>query len=313
MACYHPLGAYRRQRPVDGAKVIFFKVPASIPGNPVRYIQLPCGQCIGCRLEQSRQWAVRMHHQARAHNQNAFTTLTYNPDNLPNDVSIGQPPTGTLVPRDLQLFLKRLRKKYGPDIKFFACGEYGPKTLRPHYHICFFNFEPPDLVHHSGKDPEKLYTSISLGEIWGKGNTLTGALTFQSAAYVARYITKKITGPNSDDHYQTIDPRTGEIFQRKQEFTRQSNGIGKEHLQKYISDIYDHDHVILSGGKKVRPPRYYDKLYEMTNPDELAIIKEKREQQANKHAANNTPERLKVREYIQEQKSKLLLRTLNKE
>ncbi len=155
-----------------------------------------------------------------------------------------------------------------------------------------------------------MYTSQSLDTIWGKGFTLTGAVTFQSAAYVARYIIKKITGPNSDEYYQTIDPRTGEIYQREQEFTRQSNGIGKKHLLKYTNDIYDHDHVILSGGKKVRAPRYYDKLYEIIDPENLAKIKLEREAKANLHAENNTPERLKVREKIQKLKARRLVRNL---
>ncbi len=310
MACYAPLDAYRRRYDVEGSRVIFFKIPNPITGNPVHAIQLPCGQCIGCRLEQSRQWAVRMYHESRSHNQNAFTTLTYNDENLPKDATLGQPPTGTLVPKHLQLFMKKLRKQYGADIKFFACGEYGLQTIRPHYHICFFNFEPPDQVLHSVRDDNKLYTSQSLETIWGKGFTLTGALTFQSAAYVARYVTKKITGPNLDDHYETVDPWTGQIYKRKQEFTRQSNGIGKKHLEKYTNDIYDHDHVILSGGKKVRPPRYYDKLFEKTDPDELAAIKIEREKKAAVHAANNTPERLEVRKKIQELKARRLLRNL---
>ncbi len=155
-----------------------------------------------------------------------------------------------------------------------------------------------------------MYTSNSLEAIWNKGFTLTGAVTFQSAAYVARYITKKITGPNSEAYYQTLDPRTGEIYTRHIEFIRQSNGIGKKHLKQFTNDIYAFDHVILSGGKKVRPPRYYDKLYEITNPDDLARIKLEREEKALKHAANNTPERLKVRETIQKAKAKRLPRNL---
>lgn len=251
-----------------------------------------------------------MLHESHNHNQNAFTTLTYDDDNLPNDPEIGQPPSGTLVPRDLQLFLKRLRKKYGADIKFFACGEYGEQKQRPHYHLLFFGFSPPDLVLHSNRDDNALYYSESLKTIWGKGYTLTGALTFQSAAYVARYVTKKINGPNSDEHYQTIDSRTGQIYQRHKEFLRQSNGIGKAHLNKFTSDIYNFDHVILSGGKKVRPPRYYDKLYEKINPDDLGRIKIQREANAKKHADNNTPARLKVREKIQQLKARRLIRTL---
>lgn len=155
-----------------------------------------------------------------------------------------------------------------------------------------------------------MYTSNSLEQLWGKGFTLTGAVTFQSAAYVARYIIKKINGPNSDDHYETIDPRTGQILKRIPEFTRQSNGIGKKHFKLYTPDIYNFDHVILPGGKKVRPPRYYDKLYEITNPDELATIKSEREAKAKTHESNNTPERLQVREKIQQLKARRLLRTL---
>ena len=310
MACYSPLSAYRRLHDVEGARSIFFKVPRFIAGNPLRTIQLPCGQCIGCRLEQSRQWAVRMYHETKSHNQNAFTTLTYNNTKLPNDGSLGQPSTGSLVPRDLQLFMKRLRKEFGPDIKFFACGEYGPSTQRPHYHICFFNFYPPDPVLHSERDNNKMYTSKILEQIWGMGFTLTGAVTFQSAAYVARYIIKKINGPNSDAHYETIDTRTGQILKRIPEFTRQSNGIGKKYLKQYTTDIYNFDHVILPGGKKVRAPRYYDKMYEITNPDEMAAIRVVREGKAKIHQENNTPERLAVREKIQQLKARRLLRNL---
>ncbi len=253
---------------------------------------------------------MRLTHESKSHTQNAFTTLTYNDENLPNNADLEQPPTGTLVPRDLQLFIKRLRKQNGETrLKYFACGEYGDKTIRPHYHICFFNYYPPDPVHHSTKLENKLYSSKSLDEIWGKGFTLTGELTFQSAAYVARYITKKINGPNSDDHYKTIDTRTGQITQRLPEFTRQSNGLGKAHFNKYTEDIYNHDHVILSDGKKTRPPRYYDKLYQEKNPDHLTEIKTTREAKALKHFANNTPERLAVREKIQQLKARRLLRS----
>ncbi len=286
-------------------------------GNPAYPIQLPCGQCIGCRLEYSRQWAVRCYHESKMYEDNAFTTLTYNNEKLPNDPLLGQPSTGTLVPEHLKNFLKRLRKTVGSGVRFYACGEYGPENMRPHYHVCFFNYKPDDLVLHNIRDENRYYTSDFLESKWGNGFTLTGEVNFQSAAYVARYIIKKRTGKGSDDQYETVDPSTGQIFTRHKEFTRQSNGggksklggIGKLYLETYQSDIYDHDHVIINS-KKTRPPRYYDKQYEITNPDDLASLKLARERNAQRHRDNNTPERLAVRETIQETRLRQLPRVL---
>ena len=141
-------------------------------------MDIPCGQCIGCRIERSRQWAIRCYHEASLHAENSFVTLTYNDTNLPanNCVSV----------RELQLFMKRLRKRFGAGIRFYGCGEYGDLTGRPHYHICLFNFSPPDLTLYKITNDQRLYSSKSLDTIWGKGYTLTGDVTFQSAAYVAR-------------------------------------------------------------------------------------------------------------------------------
>lgn len=276
-------------------------------------VTLPCGQCKGCRLEKSRQWAIRCHHEASLSNQNSFVTLTYNDEHLPLD--------GSLNRRHLQLFMKRLRKEFGAGIRFYACGEYGDLRRRPHYHLCLFNFDPPDRRKFSNdkKSGNIYYSSKILDDIWGKGFTITGDVSFQSAAYVARYIMKKITGDRAEAHYKNayshVDPTNGETynisFNLAPEFNAMSlrPGIGAEWLKKFNTDVYPDDFIVING-KKVRPPRFYDNHFEVEYPSEYKKIRAKRVRNSKKHADNNTPERLRVRETVLEAKLKRLPRTL---
>lgn len=300
MACFHPLKGYRGRINANGKSPIVFNPKHGYIDRPVL---VPCGQCIGCRLEKSRQWAIRCLHEASLYERNSFVTLTYNDAHLPED--------GSLSLRHLQLFMKRLRRKHGVGIRFYACGEYGDQLGRPHYHICLFNFEPPDKKPFKESNGQTLYTSEDLDSLWGQGYTLTGDVTFKSAAYVARYIMKKVTGPGANKHYETVDPVTGEIHQRKPEFTTQSKrpGLGKEWLNKFKTDVYPDDFIVVNN-KKMRPPRFYDKQFEITNADHFLLLKRRRTRAAIKHADNNTPSRLKVRETIQKRKADQLLRKL---
>lgn len=220
--------------------------------------------------------------------------------------------------RDLQLFLKRLRKEYGAGIRFYGCGEYGESFGRPHYHLCLFNFDPPDKILYEVRNENKIYTSESIDSVWGKGISRTGAVTFESAAYVARYILKKITGDPATSHYETVDWDTGEIlFQREPEFTTMSRGgkykgkggIGKAWYDQYSTDVHDHDYVVMRG-LKMRAPRFYDRQYELKNPDDYKRLKNKRLQRAKDQASENTPDRLAVREKVSEAKLSRLPRNL---
>jgi len=211
--------------------------------------------------------------------------------------------------------MKRLRKKYPQKIRFYACGEYGDNLGRPHYHACLFNHDFADkkFWKYTGKNKERLYRSEELEQLWPHGYSSTGAVTFESAAYVARYIMKKITGQQSDAHYECID-ENGEIHQRKPEFTTMSRmpGIGAPWLQQYNTDVYPSDFIIMNG-KRLRPPRYYDLNLELTQPDDLKKIKWTRKQNFRKHDGNNTPERLRVRETIQLKKLQELERNHDQE
>lgn len=261
-------------------------------------IRVPCGSCIGCRLEYSRQWAMRCHHESKMHEQNSFLRLSFNESHLPSNRSISK--------RDLQLFFKRLRKKlYPKEVKYYACGEYGDSVgHRPHYHVCLFGHDFEDKKIHeygTGKrskaKPNKgvfdIYKSEVLEKVWGQGYCAIGELTFDSAAYCARYIVKKITGPYADKHYNGLTP----------EFCLASQGIGKSFFNKYFNDIYPKDFVTING-KKLSPCRYYDHLLMHKDLDLYLEIKERRKE----NIVNEGETRL----YHKEQHKNEIIKTLKR-
>lgn len=269
-------------------------------------IPVPCGQCIGCRLARSAEWALRCVHEASLHQANCFITLTYASEHLPEG--------GTLVKKHFQDFMKRFRKAIYPQkIRMYYCGEYGDKYGRPHYHALIFGYDFTDriLVHDRNRrrsDPP-LYKSPFLAKLWGKGNVQVGDVTYQSAGYVARYCLKKQTGKNSAEKYTKID-ENGNKYIILREFAQASNrdGIGAAWYAKYASDCFPSDYLVHEA-KKCRVPRYYERLFEIDNADKLAEIKSKRVLRANDHAKDLTHERLHVREQCQKAKCKKLIRS----
>lgn len=270
MPCYKPLVGYRS--PAGGWQKRACNGPQGFP----EYLTVPCGQCIGCRLERSRQWAIRCVHENKMHADSCFITLTYDDDNLP--------PGGTLVKSDFQKFMKRLRKAEG-KLRFFHCGEYGETTFRPHYHALLFGWRPRDPELFANDGEVRTYTSKKLRELWPAGHSTFGEVTFESAAYVARYCTKKITGDAALDHYRVIDADTGEVFDRLPEYSTQSRrpGIGRTWLERYGRDSMAKDEVI-ARGFAMRPPRYYDNWFEHADPQTFATNQAIRiEQRIKKH------------------------------
>lgn len=302
MPCFDPRQGYRaRTVNPTGKRSIVFNLSEGFKDLPVT---IPCGQCIGCRLERSRVWATRLHHESQLYEDNSFITLTYSDENLPKN--------GSLDKTHFQKFTKRLRKHFSDrKIRFYGCGEYGDKFQRPHYHFCLFNLDFPDKIHEKTHNDQKYYSSKILDKIWGNGRTLIGNLTFESAAYVARYILKKQTGERARWYYDEIDPDTGEILREMQpEFAHGSNrpGLGKGWFDKYKNtDLFPHDFVVIRG-KKARVPKYYNHHFEIAYPSDYAKIKAERQVQSAKHAENNTVDRLKVREEIQYLKAQQLKR-----
>lgn len=247
---------------------------------------VPCGQCMGCRVARAQEWKVRLVHEMKSHSAASFLTLTFSDQYLPEDYSVST--------RDVQLFLKRYRKWLGHErIKYFACGEYGGKTLRPHYHLAILGHEFADLQPIARtKKGHIVYQSQKLQELWPFGKADVGNLTPASAGYIAGYITKKITGDRAAEHYSRIHPLTGQLCQVTPEFLVMSKGIGQAWFDQYKADAFPSDFVIVDG-KRMPVPRYYSKKLEEA---ELAKLKQSRKGKASLHADNNTDRRLLVRE-----------------
>jgi hypothetical protein len=289
MSCFSPLQGWRSRTPNSSGKFgIVFDIKLANRFKP-EVLSVPCGQCVGCRLERSRQWAIRCVHEASLHESNAFITLTFSDKYLPKDRSLDV--------RVFQRFMKRLRKAIGVPIRFYHCGEYGSKLGRPHYHAIIFGYGFPDKTVWQNRNGRDLFRSKLLEKCWKYGHSSVGSVTFESAAYVARYIMKKINGDAALDHYMDIDQDTGEVFMVKPEYTTMSRrpGIGKNWFLEYSSDVFPSDEVVMRG-KKMRPPKYYDSLFEVLDPNEFVDIKKRRVKNAKKHSADQTPARLRVRE-----------------
>lgn len=293
MACVLPLRGYiARKKNESGKRSIVFN---SKLGFTDQRVSLACGRCIGCRLERSRQWAIRCVHEASLWDVNMFVTLTF------SDEAVNK--SGSLVKEDFVLFMKRLRKfitQYEFDsgvgeyvkrkvkiskaqVRFYHCGEYGEVCARcnfsrvrcscsvfasslgrPHHHALLFGFDFQDKVLWKVTDGIKLFRSAKLEQLWPYGFASIGEVTFESAAYVARYVVKKITGKPAAAHYGGRLPEYTTMSRRP--------GIGKAWFDKYRSDVFPSDEVVIRGGVKCRVPRYYSRCFSLTNPEDYAVI-----------------------------------------
>lgn len=293
MSCKFPIRGYRSKagRSENGSWPVVFNIHDGYKDLP---IEVPCGRCISCRLERSRQWAIRCINESQMYDDNCFITLTYNDEHIPRN--------GSLKVKDFQKFMKRLRKKYGPDVRFFHCGEYGEKYNRPHYHAIIFNHDFSDKYYWRNSKGNKLYRSEELEKLWKLGNSEIGEVTFESAAYVARYCVKKISGPKAEEHYG----------KRKKEYCTMSRrpGIGRPWLDKYQGDLYPEGRMIVRHGLVCRTPRYYDEIYDVVEPEKSEQLK--RERRCYSQINKKTPEELEVENKVQELRAKKLVRNLER-
>lgn len=241
------------------------------------FIPIPCGQCVGCRLEHSRQWAVRCMLESEYHDENYFITLTYDEDNVPVNEYISEDgeilESLSLRMKDVQDFIKRVRRHFeyrGEDgFRYFYCGEYGETSARPHYHMIAFGLHLDDLVFYKSTPYGNLYTSEFLSSKWSKGYVIIGGVSFESCSYVSRYIMKKQKGKGAEVY---------ERYNIAPEFILMSRdpAIGKEYFQDHFDDIYSSDTVVLDGGQLSVPPRYFDTMMSKIDEELMEDIKLKR-------------------------------------
>lgn len=349
MSCYHPLirfETWEKYKCNDGHMAYKAKVEKLQTGENyedleaqekrlntrLRNIQIiPCGKCIGCRLEYSKQWATKGLYEAECYENNWFLTITYDQEHLPaadtmidpkTGEELGENPFGSLKEKELTDFIKRLRihyeRKYNhTGIRYMACGEYGDKGNRPHYHMIAFNLPIPIerlRFHEYNENYEAMYRCEELEDIWGKGMIVAAEVNWNTCAYVARYITKKVGIPTQKDYYQCLGIQP--------EFFRMSRrpGIGRTYYDEHKKEIYEKDQLIIQkyggGTMKVKPPKYYDKLYDLEYPEEYEKIKKERKKQT--ELINNIKYRqttlykknqLKAEEETKEAKAKSLKRS----
>ena len=327
MPCYSPLKGWKDEETggikfrADGAR---------------EKMEVACGQCLGCRLDHSRMWAMRIIHESSVHEVtggNCFVTLTYRDrlectdDELRDGFHV--PDDWSLSKKHFQDFMKRLRKAFAPQkIRFYMCGEYGNHCKhgisldlvecplcavgRPHYHACLFNCSFPDLEPYGSRDGELRYTSPFLASIWKYGFVDVGELNFDSAAYVARYVLKKVTGVAADDHYMLFD-LDGCITFVTPEFTLMSRrpGIGRDWYDRYKDDVFPSDQVPVPGAGVFRGvPRYYEELFKITDPLSLQEIKKLRQEFLSAHADDYTPERLMDKYKVKKAQVSMLKRSV---
>lgn len=350
MSCYSPLRAVVLGKNQETGKKIIKILKGSdfsyeLEHPDFEYINIPCGHCIGCRLKYSRIWADRCMAEASYYDNNIFLTLTYNDRYLPLpleniDYDSGEylgtfSPVHPLVKRDVQLFIKRLRKALPvQEIRYFLCGEYGPSTMRPHYHLLLFNCRLDDLkLLYQNDSNFKYYTSDTITKCWyvesaadrvkswysgdrvisdfpSAGFHIITSVNWQTCAYVARYIVKKQFGEGAEIYKDFNFPPEFTLMSRKP-------GIGRQFYEDNKELLY-HDEVYLSteeGHRIIRPNKYYDSLYDIDYPDSMSCIREDRKRIAkvNESFKSNLTsltflDRLKSEELVQQDRLRSLHR-----
>lgn len=279
MSCINPLKAYQviGKTTKNGKSVIYFDKSKALQAGPIIELQLPCGQCMECRLRRARDWSLRLIGEKTEWPYSYFLTLTYDDEHLhvvPNiDKATGEIiEVSTLVKKDMQDFLKRYRYYFG-NCKFYQAGEYGEKSHRAHHHAIIFQEKPiENLVFlFLNREKQPIYKSEFVQKIWGHGLISIGEVTAESAGYVRRYITKKQTGEGAKIYEELgIEP----------EYVTMSNGIGKKYYEKQKFTIYETDEIIYTGfngkAKSSKPPKAWDKLYQDEEPLLYDMLKKQR-------------------------------------
>lgn len=301
MRCFRPVTAWK---PDEGGALFWRE------RKGCREIQIRCGQCVGCRLSRSREWAIRCMHEAQLYESNHFVTLTCDDQHIAEVF-----PRGSLVYKPFQAFMRRVRFSF-PGVRFYMCGEYGDRTCRPHFHCLLFNVSFGDLVFYRAlPSGSRLFTSKVLEGLWPYGFSSVGDVTVESAAYVARYVTKKVTGDLAEDHYMRVDSTTGEIYHLMPEFCRMSlkPGIGAGWYRKFGNEVHGRDGSISRfrvDGSSARAPRYYDRLLEEVDPFKKEYIDFLRVDAGRKLSVDNTPARLEAQEVVAKARLSFKKRTL---
>ena len=265
MYCHHPMEMHMSSSlTATGKRGWTFNLRDSL--DPDRridhmHIQVPCGQCIACRVRKAQEWSARLWLEWQmCKSSSCFLTLTYDDEHLPSDRS--------LRVEDYQLFLKRLRKRLPQKIRYYCAGEYGSELARPHYHLILFGTDfgsdKLPLCNVFNRLHPDYYISSLVADCWDKGYHTIAPLSDACICYVAKYVIKKAVGKSADDWYNG----------RRTEFGIGSKGIAREWYDQYGNDMWSKGYFRWGDRfKKCRPVRYYERILEKNDFDRLQNIK----------------------------------------
>lgn len=313
MACYYPLNGWRARSyntvlgpdgktfVSNGKRSITFSKANGYTDQP---LSVPCGSCTGCMLARATNWAVRGSHELATTDEAIFLTLTYDDEHLPKPALVSVD--------EMQRFIKRLRKHIAQEnrtktkqlgyyknrsLRYLICGEYGAKTMRPHYHLILFGWRPDDAKKEVTRNGTPIFTSNAIRSRWGLGNHEFGSVTQASIGYTARYTVKKIFDRGSAGAEFLLSSR--------------SPALGITWLSKHYNEIYPADKVHIAG-KSYQPPTTYDRWLEKNNPPLYKEVIRKRVELATTETAKeeNTVRRLIIREGVLHNRLKGLQRGL---
>lgn len=343
MPCYHPnvifLDTYQKQfglpakvkKFINSKKLDFpgyefyerMNEAFKKAGEHYSFEKVPCKWCSGCQEKYSKEWATRCMLEASQYKHNYFVTLTYNEENIPRDDELINKKTGEIFqndnweqghlnPDDLKKFMKDIREYWRTKfnhtgIRFYASGEYGGITKRPHYHIIIFNLPIPleNLELYKIKNGNILWNCDILSKKWNKGFVGLAEVNWDTCAYTARYVMKKLKGKQADERYyeQGMLP----------EFVRMSRkpGIGLQFFDEHFQEIYKNDEIIVAGHAEkiqpVKPPEYYDRRFADIEPERMEEIKAARKRIAEEttKAKNGTTDLTEAERLSVEEQNKL--------
>lgn len=249
MRCFRPLKAGYN----SAGDLVYSRTGWS---NELVGLDFPCRKCIACLLNQAREKAVRCWHESKMWEESIFLTLTYRPEDLRSDV---------LVYEDFQLFMKSLLELVNRDIEFkenrkkipfMVTGEYGSQNFRPHWHALLFNYRPQDAEYLYTTDRgDKVYRSDEIDSVWKRGAAEFGAVTLESAGYVARYGAKALIHGQVESRFKPIH------------HTSKRHALGKAWIQKNYRHTLENGFVVMPDGTRGKIPRYYIDWAKKNVPD----------------------------------------------
>lgn len=291
-------GGKNKMNCISPIQIILRKNTNVKENKPKRIIMVPCNKCIQCKIARAKEWSNRLMDEAMLWDRMCIVVLTYSNKDMPMGVRTKHGRYGTLRHRDVQLWLKKVRKRLGKrKIKYYVAGEYGGKTKRPHYHVIIYGMNGLK----SRNDRNIINQSWEYGQVlW---DVKRRPITKKAVAYVAQYVQKKMYGENGH-YYMNRGIREPQNYG--------SHGLGKEIALRERKRFIENG--LTYGGKNetsLRTPepvsKYYIKIWKRQDCEEAVIELKKGNYVKAKEIINNGIIDVIMKEYTNNYRERLKL------